>query len=199
MSWKSSFPGEIKSPSRSKYLNKSCYYMNLDLWQGQAVNLGINQKSQHCTIYTNKQSKVNFQILEASKRTYQTTSITANCVIQKWKWQHEPFFLFWSNNPLFLASDESQSTKPHRETQKTISDVNFWNVNSWLEAECPRVGGAATLRASGLRQWYKRDGEAEDKCGVEGYVFGTNEEEEQRALCKRIGLRQRWKEQPALS
>lgn len=129
--------------------------MTLQTWFFGAKQLIWVSIKNHSVVHRQHRARSIFKHWKHPKlqRTCQTTSITAGCVIQKWKWQHEPFFLFWSNNLLFLASDESQSTKPHRETQRTISDVNFWNVNSWLEAECP--GDAATLRISGLRQWYK--------------------------------------------
>lgn len=66
------------------------------------------------------QNKVNVQTLEQAKLQRQTTTITAGCVIQKWKWQHKPFFLSWSNSLLFLASDESQDTEHHGERQRKL-------------------------------------------------------------------------------
>lgn len=64
-----------------------------------------------------RRSKVNCQPPETSQTVKSNDGL---CVIQKWKWQLELFFLFWSNSFLFLASDESPSSKPHRKRQSRL-------------------------------------------------------------------------------
>lgn len=64
-----------------------------------------------------RRSKVNCQPPETSQTVKSNDGL---CVIQKWKWQLKLFFLFWSNCFLFLASDESPSSKPHRKRQSRL-------------------------------------------------------------------------------